>query len=164
MGEGGGRVSFMSVPMRSNTAGPGKTVAFTYQPINMKIFQQERRNALPPLDPNSIIGRVSAFLFSQPAKLAAHFPHSRAHHHRRAPFAVHRDHCRRSRSDIFVQTAGGRGVRLQFGLELSCLSVCHAPVARRRQPDSPRFLAPSAGKGILDKRTSNCSLRRYHCH
>ena len=140
MGEGGGRVSFMWVPMRSNTAGPGKTVAFTYQPINMKIFQQERRNALPPLlDPNSIVGRVSAFLFPSPQNWPRIF----------RILAPTTTAALRSQCTVIIAAAaeatfsskqreGGSSFAVWIGVELSlCLSRSCRPPPSTRQSSFP---------------------------
>ena len=59
------------------------------------------------LDLNSIVGL--SFSQQQHAKLAAHFPHSRAADGlSESEFTLHSNNCRRRRSDIFGQTAGER--------------------------------------------------------
>ena len=125
------------------TSRPEQTVLFTYQPINMKIFQQERRNALPPLALSTQIalsGSVGlSFFFPSHAKLAAHFPHSRAASHCSTVIIAAAAERSSSRSDIFGQTAGGSSFAVWIGVELSLclLSRSCRPPACHRQPDSP---------------------------
>ena len=152
MGEGGEWGHLTRIVSGRYPSGKIHAGAWKYSCIHISTNQLDNFSAgakeCPLLDPNSIVG-CRPFFFSQPRKIGRAF----SAFSRPPCFALHRNHCRRrcrrAQQKRHFRPNSGRGVRLQFGLELSCLSVCHAPVARRRQPDrQSSFLAPSAGKGI----------------
>ena len=99
----------------------------------MKISLQEQRNALLPLalDPNSTVGKCRPFFFPSHAKLAAHFPHSRAASHCSTVIIA-----AAAEATFSAKQREGSSFAVWIGVELSlCLSRC--------QPDSPPpFLAP----------------------